>query len=101
MTLAFAKPFGSAKGALAPKGLSVSVRISRIAARVTSGGLEPAPYTPKPPAFDTAATMFGKATLPIPALSIGYLMPNSSVTDVFIILSPLTPGQAPVAIVGS
>lgn len=93
-TLTLLRPLGSARGALAPKGLSVRLRISRMAARVTSGGLEPAPSMPRPPALDTAATMFGKATRPMPALRIGYLMPNRlAVTDVFTVDSGARPRE--------
>jgi len=45
--------------AFAPKGLSVSERISLIAARVYFAPSGPVARIPKPPALETAATIFG------------------------------------------
>jgi hypothetical protein len=43
---------------------------------------------PIPPAFETAATSFGKLTKAIPASMMGCFIPKSSVILVFIVISP-------------
>lgn len=70
--------------ALAPKGLSVRPRIPLIALRVCSASKEPVAKIHKPPALETAATIFGTLIQLIPDKIMGYLMPKSSVIRVFI-----------------
>jgi hypothetical protein len=43
---------------------------------------------PMPPAFETAATSFGRLMKAIPASMMGCLIPKSSVILVFIVFSP-------------
>jgi hypothetical protein len=70
--------------ALAPKGLSVRLLISLIASRVCSALKGPVAKIPKPPALETAATIFGTLIQLMPDKIMGYLMPKSSVILVFI-----------------
>ena len=51
---------------------------------MTSGRIELPPMQPSPPAFETAATSFGKLIKAIPASMMGCLIPRSSVILVFI-----------------
>jgi hypothetical protein len=44
---------------------------------------------PRPPALETAATIFGTLIQLIPERKMGYLIPNNSVILVFITISPL------------
>jgi len=87
-TLALRAAPGKSSVAFAPKGLSVSLRISRMAARVSSGCRGPVARIPKPPALDTAATMLGTLIQLMPERTIGYRTPNSSVIFVFITSLP-------------
>ena len=71
-----------------PKGLSVSSRISRIEARVSSGVNGPLANIPKPPAFETAATNLGVEIQLIPGKIKGTSIPSSSVIRVFMLALP-------------
>ncbi len=61
-----------------PKGLSVRSR-TRWISRRSSGGVNcAAARTPSPPASETAAASADRATCPIPAWQMGYVMPRRS-----------------------
>ena len=72
-----------------PKGLSVRVRISLIACRVSSTLSGPVARIPNPPASLTAATNLGTETMLIPESTMGCWIPNNSVILVFISVSAL------------
>ena len=83
-TFAFSAAPGNISDALAPKGLSVSFRISRMDSLVCSAFSGPVARMPNPPALDTAATIFGVLIQLMPESTMGYLMPTISVILVFI-----------------
>jgi len=84
-TFAFSTAPGNISDALAPNGLSVSLRISRMASLVCPPFRGPVARMPSPPALDTAATIFGVLIQLMPESTIGYLMPTISVIRVFIV----------------
>jgi hypothetical protein len=69
---------------LAPKGLSVSERISLTAALVSSASSTPVASSPSPPASDTAATILGMLIQLMPDSRMGCSIPRASVKLVFI-----------------
>jgi hypothetical protein len=48
--------------------------------RTTSGARLVKPAIPRPPPADTAAASCGDASVPMPALKIGYVSPNVSIS---------------------
>ena len=71
MTFAFSAAPGMRSVALQPKGLSVRLRISRIACRVCSASRGPVARMPSPPALETAATIFGTLIQLMPERRMG------------------------------
>ena len=67
-----------------PNGLSVSDFAFRISSRNNSLSIEPAAINPRPPASETAEARLASATQAMPPCMIGYFIPNSSVSVVFI-----------------
>jgi len=68
---AFSAAPGMRSVAFAPNGLSVRLRISRMAARVWAASRGPVARMPRPPALDTAATILGTLIQLIPDRMIG------------------------------
>ena len=83
-TSAFSRAPGIRRVTPAPKGLSVCFLIFRIDVLVCSVESGPVARTPRPPAFDTAATRPGTLIQLIPGNMMGYRIPNKSVILVFI-----------------
>ena len=61
-----------------PKGRSVRLRTSLIAARSSSRSITAAARIPNPPALAVAAVSSGPDTHPMPVCTIGYSMPTRS-----------------------
>ena len=71
--------FGYNIGTFTPNGRSVAFLHFWICSRSTSGYIDPAPKSPRPPALQTALASLQPLFQIIPAWMIGYLIPNNSV----------------------
>jgi len=68
---------GYINGTFTPKGLPVAAWHLRICSRKTSGCMEPAPISPRPPALLTAEASRQPLHQTIPPCMIGYWIPKS------------------------
>src|SRR5262249_17343880 len=73
---------GHASARFTANGRSVSRRVSRTIARVSSTSYQETPSIPRPPAFETAAASGGTAHPPMGAWSIGSSMPSNGQSGV-------------------